>query len=348
MILSVVLAIVVRHPVASSALTVLATLSGTVAAAAGTVQLRARTYRRLTARMRRGAAPVWWSFAVLAWLTILPAGIAASVTVLSEESFSSARSVGAVKFAAVLLAVLGLLLSAACSASSPPLLSASPKPRPYQAHWSQLTWTAAMLAATLCVMSVFLHHGQDSWVVELALTIGFGVIAALLAWHARALHNLRAQRGKLIESLVAAYAATSEPGHPSEATRTLLALRSVVLPGPFRSQSPAAPPAVAGWEVTEVVSIALHAHGYGDMPDSVTSRALLWEELGVPFRDLVDADGQHLRTASREFIARSIEWLGEFCTRILFAAQACERRPSHIGVPREHSPWRAQPVRGRP
>lgn len=51
-----------------------------------------------------------------------------------------------------------------------------------------------MLAATLSVMSVFLHNGQDSWVVELALTIGFGVIAALLAWHARALHNLRAQR----------------------------------------------------------------------------------------------------------------------------------------------------------
>lgn len=306
---SLATAIAAEHPVATSALTVLSTLSATVGAAAATVQLRAQTYRRLTARMKRGAAPLWWSFVLLAWFMILPAGIAASVTVISEESFGSTRVLGAVKTAALLLGVLGLLFSAACSASAPPLLSASPTPRPYQAHWSQLTWTAAMLATALCVMSLFLERGQSSWVVEVTLTIGFAVIAALLAWHARALHNLRTQRGRLTDCLVTAFGAMSEAHPAAEAVPALLALRSIVLPGPFRSQSPAAPPAVAGWEVTEVVSVALHAHGYGDMPDSVKSRALLSDDLGLLFRDLVDADAQHLRIAARDFVGRAIEWV---------------------------------------
>ncbi|TQM98565.1 hypothetical protein FHX68_1256 [Microbacterium lacticum] len=270
-----VLAVLLQHPVASSALTVLAALGVALAAAAGTVQLRAGTYRRLTSRMRRGATPAWWVFTSLAWAAVLSAGVAAIITVTSEGSFTSVESLVSTKLAAFMLGFVGMLLSAASSASVPPLLSASPKPRQYQAHWSQLTWTASLLAATLSAMSLALYRGQDSWVVEVTVTIGFAFIAALLAWHARALHNLRSQRARLLDGLAGAYELMTDADNTDAAvTRTLLALRALTVPDPFRSQSPAAPPAATGWEIAEVVSILLHAYGYGDLPESVASRAL--------------------------------------------------------------------------
>lgn len=91
-------------------------------------------------------------------------------------------------------------------------------------------------------------------------------------------------------------------------TRTLLALRALTVPDPFRSQSPAAPPAATGWEIAEVVSILLHAYGYGDLPESVASRALLAGELGQPFRDVLGAENTELRVAGCDFISRTIEW----------------------------------------
>lgn len=302
------LAVLLQHPVASSALTVLATLGGTIAAAAWIVQLRAGTYRRLTSRMQRGAAPAWWVFTLLAWAAILPAGVAATITVTSEGSFDSVESIASTKLTAFVLGLVGMLLSAASSASAPPLLSASLKARPYQAHWSQLTWTASLLAATLSATSLALYGGQESWVVEVTITIGFAFIAALLAWHARALHHLRSQRARLLDGLAAAYELMTD-GDSSDptTTRALLALRTLTVPDPFRSQSPAAPPAATGWEITEVVRILLHTYGYGDMPESVTSRALLAGELGEPFRDVLDAENTALRNAGRGFISRAIE-----------------------------------------
>lgn len=303
-----VLAAVLQHPVTSSALTVLAALGGAIAAAAGTVQLRAGTYRRLTSRMRRGATPAWWTFTSLAWVAVLSAGGAAIITVTSEGSVTAVESLVSTKLAAFVLGFVGILLSAASSASVPPLLSASPKPRPYQAHWSQLTWTASLLAATLSAMSLSLHRGQDSWVVEVTVTIGFAFIAALLAWHARALHNLRSQRERLLDGLAAAYELMTDTGNTDAATtRTPLALRALTVPDPFRSQSPAAPPAATGWEIAEVVSMLLHAYGYGDMPESVTSRALLAGELGQPFRDVLGAGTTELRAAGCDFMVRTIE-----------------------------------------
>lgn len=305
-----ILAVLLRQPIASSALTVLAPLCGTVAAAAGTAQLRAGTYRRLTSRMRRGAAPAWWVFTLLAWAAILPAGIAATITVTSEGSFLSVDSVVSTKLTAFMLGFVGMLLSAASSASVPPLLTASPKPRPYQAHWSQLTWTASLLAATLSAMSLALYRGQESWVVEVTITIGFAVIAALLAWHARALHNLRSQRARLLEGLIAAYESLTDIATTdANTTRALLNLRALTMPNPFRSQSPAAPPAATGWEIAEVVSVLLHTYGYGYLPESVASRALLEGELGEPFRDVANADNSALRVAGRDFIYQTIEWL---------------------------------------
>ncbi len=304
-----IFAALLQHPVANSALTVLATLGGTIAAAAWTVQLRAGTYRRLTSRMRRGATPAWWVFTSLAWAAVLSTGVASIITVTSEGAFTSLDSLVSTKLTAFALSFVGILLSAASSASVPPLLSASPKPRPYQAHWSQLTWTASLLAATLSAMSLVLYRGQDSWVVEVTVTIGFAVIAALLAWHARALHNLRSQRARLLDGLAAAYEFMTESGNTdAAATRALLALRALTVPDPFRSQSPAAPPAATGWEIAEVIRILLPAYGYGDMPESVTSRALLADELGQPFRDVLGAENAELRVAGRDFISRTIEW----------------------------------------
>lgn len=304
-----VFAVLLQHPVASSALTVLAALGVALAAAAGTVQLRAGTYRRLTSRMRRGVTPAWWVFTSLAWAAVLSAGVAAIITVTSEGSFTSVESLVSTKLAAFMLGFVGMLLSAASSASVPPLLSASPKPRQYQAHWSQLTWTASLLAATLSAMSLALYRGQDSWVVEVTVTIGFALIAALLAWHARALHNLRSQRARLLDGLAGAYELMTDADNTDAAvTRTLLALRALTVPDPFRSQSPAAPPAATGWEIAEVVSILLHAYGYGDLPESVASRALLAGELGQPFRDVLGAESTELRVAGCDFIPRTIEW----------------------------------------
>ena len=51
----------------------------------------------------------------------------------------------------------------------------------------------------------------------------------------------------------------------------------------------------------------LRTYGYGDMPESVTSRALLAGELGEPFRDVLDAENTALRNAGRGFISRAIE-----------------------------------------
>ena len=305
-------AALLQEPIASSALTVLATLCGAVAAAAATAQLRAGTYRRLTSRMRRGAAPAWWVFTVLAWAAILPAGAAATIAVIAEESFSSADSVVSTKMTALMLSFLGTLLSAASSASVPPMLTASPKPRPYQAHWSQLTWTASLLATTLSGMSLALHLDQRSWVVEVTITIGFAVTAALFAWHARALHNLRSQRGRLLEGLTAAYTPLTESANTgAESTRALLALRALTMPDPFRSQSPAAPPPATGWEIAEVVSILLHTYGYGPVPESIASRARLEGELGEAFRDVMSSDSSALRVAGRDFISRAIEWVSQ-------------------------------------
>lgn len=81
------------------------------------------------------------------------------------------------------------------------------------------------------------------------------------------------------------------------------------MPNPFRSQSPAAPPAATGWEIAEVVSVLLHTYGYGYLPESVASRALLEGELGEPFRDVANADNSALRVAGRDFIYQTIEWL---------------------------------------
>lgn len=306
---AVVLAVLLQHPVTSSGLTVLAALGGAIATAAGTVQLRAGTYRRLTSRMRRGATPAWWVFTSLAWAAVLSAGVAAVITVTSQGSFTSAESLVSTKLTAFMLGFVGMLLSAASSASVPPLLTASPKPRMYQAQWSQLTWTASLLALTLSAMSLTLYRGQQSWVVEVTITIGFAFIAALLAWHARALHNLRSQRARLLDGLAATYELITDTNSTdASTTRALLALRALTVPDPFRSQSPAAPPAATGWEIAEVVNIMLHAYRYGDMPESITSRALLAGELGQPFRDVLGSKNTELRVAGCDFTFRAIEW----------------------------------------
>lgn len=244
----------------------------------------------------------------LGCFALTSAGIVAAVSLWSGDSFG--RSLVAVKVAALLLEIAGLLLSAASSSAAPPLLSASPKPRHYQAHWSQLTWSAGLVVATICVISLLLFTEQHSWVVEVTVTTGFAVVAALLAWHARALHNLRHQRAKLLDGLVAALAAvTAASNQHAPATSALLALRTILLPGPFRSQSPAAPPAAAGWEITEVIAVSLHASGYGDMPESIATRALLEDDLGAPFRAVVDAGRPRVNEAVQAFLVRSIEWV---------------------------------------
>lgn len=305
-----VAAVTMAHPIGSSVLTVIAALALGFAAGAATALLRARAYRRLTSGIKRGATPVWWTFTSFAWVLLLPAGVVAVVSVAAETSFRSESAAVAVKMTTCAVALVGVLLSASSSASAPPLLSASSKPRPYQAHWSQITWTAAMIALTLAVVSLFVWRDQDTWLVELAVTIGFGVIAALFAWHARALYHLRQQRKLLIDALLTTYEAIADDEAPRPtAVRALLTLRSLVLPGPFRSQSPAAPPVVAGWEITEIVAVILYSYGYGDMPEAVTSRALHDDDFGQGFRHVAVADGSELRDAGREFVKEAIEWV---------------------------------------
>jgi len=295
-------------------------LSATVCLASSINLIRARTYRLIGRSMRRGATIFWWSSLVLAWLCSA-SGLVASVAALSiPGAFEATDSLLVVKVLALASSALGLVCSIGTSASVPPLITTARSPHFFQAHASQLTWTVAAISTSVSGLSLALNPQVGGAMAEMVVPIEFAIVGALFAWHARALFTLRALRMHLAEAILDVLA---RMGEASDDDSTVVALKRLYLamtPGPFRSQSPAAPPFAAGWEVVEIVGVALSVYGHTALPDSITKRKVLEEGLGAPFAEVVEAKSSDLREATERFFAEMLD-------RLIWAPA---RPPAHL------------------
>lgn len=284
-------------------------------------QLRARAYRALTVRMTRVLGVVWWITTLAAMLVaVLAAGSAvllavAELLLTDEEMLVDAAEEA--KWGIFWIAVLGLLGSVVSSALMPPLLTAGDRPRTFKNHWSQLAWTLGAAGVVVCIGTLLLWPGQEAWASQTIFTTGFAALAALFAWHARALSNLRAEREMLLTRLrdtlrvfpPAASGGSAPAPDATDRLDALLALENAVVRGPFRSQSPAAPPPAAGWEIVQIVRLLRAAAGDGEIPTSIQRRALLEGELGDPFRDVVGAPPAAVLGAGHAFLRHALDWV---------------------------------------
>lgn len=282
-----------------------------VVAGTATMLLRANAYRAMYVWVRGATTPTWWVMTSLSLaLTVFASGISVlTLPFLDEE----ARATGTIQTVTLSAAVFGLLCAVGSSALMPPLLLAADTQRPYQNHWSQVAWTAGLMGLTTCiVLAVLAIVDRPAWVPEVAITVGFALVAATAAWHARALSNLRALRRELLTALQDAIQAvptdpTGGVAQPAleKSVDALLAIQVLVARDPFRSQSPAASPPPAAWEVTQIVELGLYAAGHAaTLPESIASRAHLPGSIGQRFRLVTVLPKHELLTAVRAFLVR--------------------------------------------
>lgn len=287
----------------------LGALSTAVCLASSINLIRATTYRAIGRSVRHGATLFWWLSVVLAWLCSV-SGLVVSVAALSVPSaFGPMGSLLLLKATALTSSGLGLVCSIGASASVPPLITTARSPHFFQAHASQLTWTVAAISTSVSALSLALSPNASADMADVLIPTEFALVGALFAWHARALFNLRELRKHVSEAILEALERMRRADEDEATVAALKRLHLAMSPGPFRSQSPAAPPFAAGWEVVEIIGVALHAYGDAALPDNIKKREVLDDGLGDPFVAVVNAKRTDLREATERFFAEMLERL---------------------------------------
>ncbi|MGX1932444.1 hypothetical protein [Microbacterium resistens] len=275
---------------------------------AGTNLISAGMFHRLSRFGRRFDAVTWWVFLLLGYIS---AGISltAALTALILDT-TSTTSTAASKYVAVLLGLLAVLFALVASSASSPLISTTPKPRLYQAHGAQLLWTVVLigLAVSAAPSALWLIEGvpdESRWVIlSIAVPLGAGYVAALLAWHRKALARIESARQETAGSVGDVLGALSTEEGRSDLIRTLYRLEVALRPSPYRSQSPAAPPLAASFEICEIVGLLLWATGERAFPDSIAQRRHHPESIAKPFRAVDPEEPDRVLAAAPAFLRR--------------------------------------------
>ncbi|WP_429456665.1 hypothetical protein [Microbacterium sp. ZKA21] len=235
-----------------------------------------RVFRALSLFGKRVDPWLWGAFISLAYLfAILAVVLAVSAAVLDVTTSTSTAGSKTYAFATALIAVM---LAMATSAASAPLLSTTGKPRLYQAHGAQICWTAVLIATILSVMptALWLTESVDPatrWVLlSILIPIVIGFVGSLFVWHRHAVERLERSREQLSDRLSEALSALSAPSNSVPPMLALRRLETLIRRSPFRSQSPAAPPLTASWEIGEIIHLLLWACEEEEYPTSICSR----------------------------------------------------------------------------
>lgn len=269
--------------------------------------LSANAFRQLGSLGRRVIVPMWWIFTVLSYLFAL----------ITAIGFAAAFWIGPANTTALagvtLLAALGsVMCSMLASSSAQPLVSTAIKPRLYQALGSQFCWTVSLLALLLsgtqlvhALVSLLGPPVDDAIAVPILISVGIAFATSILAWHRRCVNTLEKRRIEVIDALLSALRALREDGAGNDAQDALLRLETFVRPSPFRSQSPAAPPQNASWEVVQLTEVLLHAVDERDFPESFRLRTHHDGPIGQLFTRVMAASGAEVIAAAPDFLTRA-------------------------------------------
>lgn len=304
-------------------------------------QLREVSYRRLSLFFGGAGQVVWWMGTVSVFILAVAGATLAFLAGSGIEPISEENR-GGVKLASLFCITLGVATTVVSSGLVSPILHAGGRvkkgptgvrryrDRQYQAYWSQVAWTTSLFMAVVAICALLVGPGTEIWVMELVVPLGFALGAAIFAWHARAIRNLRTERELLLRLLSGVWAAASSLGRAAlgkdnatggtgtnaiaaadeihELTLALLDLKAVAKPGPFRSQSPAATPTMVSWEIVQVLDVALFSVGYYPrLPESIQSRQGLSGELGEVFSMFRHHPPLHIWFATEQFAKQAID-----------------------------------------
>ncbi len=262
-----------------------------VAAAAFASVVSADTFRRASRAFVIVTQIVWWSSVVGTFIFCVAGLACATIAAAAEAIAGDAEAAVALRSdygaLALMSCVLATMCALMCSSAAQPLVSTS-RPRLWQQSWALVAWTAALsaLIVTACIVVVPATNQWTQWspafdATGLIVGIGLALVTAVFAWHIRNKERLSGERRAVLVLLERA--ARDDYERPSERVDALARLQEAVTVDPFRSQSPAALPTVAGDEIGQVVDAMMAASRGAALPPAWERRTALPGSIGEDF-----------------------------------------------------------------
>lgn len=286
-----------------------------VLAMSGVIVVGDRAYHSLSKGTRALSLTVWWLSGIFAvafsWLAMLGGvfSIADPRAAWESQEILNVLALVAPSF------VLAMMTNSLAT----PLLTTLKKPRLYQARWSQTIWicvlVSSLLAAVCSAVSFLLFQQEGATggdpnndMIVLVVTIGLGLVGSVVHWYGKNIKLLKQYREDALQSIGHALDILGRENVSKTALmESARALRRALTPSPFRSQSIAALPLLASYEVVETIKLIEWAAGPDrgeSAPKSIESRKLLRDGNAEVFQEIdICGPGEVCRDAPN-FLAR--------------------------------------------
>lgn len=274
-----------------------------------------RAYHSFSKRSRSLSNVFWWFSGIVAFACAWVGVLIGLTSLLAPARIWKTQWI----VLGVVLTVSSLALAVVASSLAVPLLTTLVKPRIYQARWSQTIWMFVLvfgvLAFSLWAASFLVYQppgmsagGVNLEVLVLIITIGFGLIGTVIHWYGMNIKSLKQSRADVLTLLGNTLDVFDREGaHGISARISVRELRRSLSPSTFHSQSFAAVPYLASYEIVETIKLiewAMNSGGANQLPKSIESRkkSTIAGQLEM-FQWIDSSTAEVIREDARDFIA---------------------------------------------